>query len=256
MVDAIADGAGVSNQRPTVPPPTATKAAGMSSRPPRQGPEADLVERFLGQFRPRVAVDHRMTIFREPQLPAGAPDVVVVKWDAAVASRWEPARRQLTASDVQLVHFLATSGPADLASLAWHQFRRAPRALRVLADLGLVRESRGRWRAAPLRGVFAVRSIIAFEAKISNWSTAIEQAARNRWFASESYVLAPRGSALPSLVAGSRTFGVGVWVEGAAAPVLRAVRNEARQPVSYASWLFNEWAWRCSRTDAREEQAP
>jgi len=262
--DAIGAGAAGSDPQPfafatttrSEPPAAATKAAGMSSRPLRDGPEAELVTRFLERFRPRVGLDKRITIFREPQLPTGAPDIVAVKWDVGVASRWHPARASLTTRDVQLIHFLATSGPSDLASLAWHQFRRAPRALASLAELGLVRESRGQWSAAPLRSIFAVRSIIAFEAKISDWSGAIEQAARNRWFASESYVLAPRRAASPSLLAGSRARGVGVWVEGTAAPVLRPVRDESRQPVSYASWLFNEWAWRCARSQSETYSPP
>jgi hypothetical protein len=39
----------------------------------------------------------------------------------------------------------------------------------------------------------------------------------------------------------SQGLSIGVWIVGEAEPVLAA--PEAQQPVSYASWLFNEWVW-------------
>jgi hypothetical protein len=101
---------------------------------------------------------------------------------------------------------------------------------------------------------FAVRSIIAFEAKISSWAIAVQQAFINRWFATESYVLVPKHAPLHRLVTVAGDVGVGVWTEGARRPVLRAVKSDARQPVSYASWLFNDWSWRQARGEFRTDR--
>lgn len=222
------------------------RVLGVRSRRARRGPETDLVDRFLCDLRMPAANGVRITVFREPSLLSGYPDIVAVKWHEATTNQWHAARSSLRADDVRLLHFIATRGPVDETELRQHCFQRVRWALDQLMELRLVVNKSGKWRSAPLREAFAVRSIIAFEAKISDWATAVEQAALNLWFASESYVLAPSGGPRPSLIEAARAKGVGVWVEGSSRPALPAIRHEAGQPVSYASWLFNEWAWRCS----------
>jgi hypothetical protein len=220
-----------------------------SGRPQRPGPENDLVDRFLRDLRFPLNAGLRVTVFREPKLLSGFPDLVAVKWHHATAARWLNARATLGHDDIRLLHLLATNGPFVDADWTRYSIQDPSQSLQSLTAVGLVARTRGgAWRTAPMRDVFAVRSILAFEAKISSWGTAIEQAARNQWFASESYVVAPRGRRLTALVDAAKARGVGVWVEGARRPMLRAVRGDIRQPVSYASWLFNEWAWRNSLT--------
>jgi hypothetical protein len=98
-----------------------------------------------------------------------------------------------------------------------------------------------------LRKNFAVRRIVAFEAKISDWRGAIQQAALNKWFASESYILVPRIPARSVIIETAEAAGVGVWIEGEVSPYLVTPRVNSREPLSYASWLFNEWSWRFAR---------
>ncbi len=229
----------------------ATHAELPRTRQPRCGPENDLVERFLDQKALLNVRRQRVSFFREPKLLSGFPDLVAVRWDEPTAARWHESRAALVEDELRLLHFLTQVGACAETDLQRWSFSRVGAALGRLAASGLVHRHRGRWRAAPLTTTFAVRSIFAFEAKISNWAVAIGQAAVNRWFASESYVLVPRHVALEGLVGAARNVGVGVWLEGARRPVLRAVRSDVRQPVSYASWLFNEWSWRQSLRDSR-----
>lgn len=219
-------------------------AIGWRGRQPRVGPENELVERFLHGIRFRATAGTRLTIFREPKLQSGFPDIVAVRWDEDRAARWGAERASLHEDELRLLHFLTLTGTSCENSLRRHHFDGVDASLQRLADVGLVRRARSGWRASPLRSTFAVRSIVAFEAKISSWRSAIEQAFLNRWFASESYVLVPSNATLKRLVDAARDVGVGVWVEGEQAPVLRAVKCVDRQPVSYASWLFNDWCWR------------
>ncbi len=228
-----------------------TELAEIRCRRARSGPETDLVDRFLRSLRVRASVGMRVTVFREPRLATGFPDVVAVKWHETTTSRWLAARARLRTEHIRLLHFLATTGPVDELQLRMFATSQPRQALQQLANLHLVTHARGRWRAAPLREVFAVRSILAFEAKMSDWSAAVDQAALNRWFASESYVLAPAGRDRSSLIEAAAARGVGVWLDGARRPVLPATRSESKQPVSYASWLFNEWAWRSSLVHSR-----
>lgn len=121
----------------------------------------------------------------------------------------------------------------------------------MLRDVNLARSGRSGWRAAPVRQVFAARRIIAFEAKISDWPGVLEQASLNRWFASESYVLAPRGPRDPAILTAIRSLGIGLWIEGERRPSIPVSRRGASRPISYASWLFNEWAWRESMREVK-----
>jgi len=154
--------------------------------------------------------------------------------------------------DLRVLQLLVSSGPASEADLA-RLFGKVPTpSLRRLEAAGLVQHRTGTWAARRLEESFAVRGIVAFEAKISDWVQAIHQASANRWFASESYVLVPAVPRRSTLLTQARRAGVGVWVEGENTPVLEAPSTIDRQPMSFASWLFNEWAW----LDASMTQRP
>jgi hypothetical protein len=217
-------------------------AAGTRFRSRRSGPEADLVDRFVDALPLSTPRDCRTTLFREPRLLSGFPDLVAVTWHVPTTERWTGARREIATADLRLLQLLVSSGPAsetDLAGLLGN----VAASLRRLETAGLVRKRAGTWVSRRLEESFAVRGIVAFEAKISDWAQAIQQASANRWFASESYVLVPAVPRRGMLLAQARRAGVGVWVEGENTPVQQAPSNIDRQPMSFASWLFNEWAW-------------
>lgn len=185
----------------------------------------------------------RTTLFREPRLVSGFPDLVAVTWHVPTTERWAGARHALSTFDLRLVQLLVSHGEATEKQLNEFSGREALRALARLDAAGLVIERHGAWRVRRLKDAFAVRGIVAFEAKIADWAQALAQARQNTWFASESYVLVPRRPKTSSLVGEAGQVGVGVWVNGENAPLLAAKVNEG-QPLSYASWVFNEWAWR------------
>src|SRR5581483_8234047 len=85
----------------------------------------------------------------------------------------------------------------------------------------------------------------------------LRQAFQNTWFASESYLLLPRVPRCSDLKKEAARFGVGVAEQNK--PLYRSGVRPRRQhiPLSYASWLFNEWAWRVGNLDpAPGEDAP
>jgi hypothetical protein len=218
-------------------------AAGTRFRSRRSGPESDLVDRFVDALPLGTPRGCRTTLFREPRLLSGFPDLVAVTWHVPTAERWTGARREIATSDLRVLQLLVSSGPASEADLS-RLFVKVPAAsLRRLETAGLVGERAGTWASRRLEESFAVRGIVAFEAKISNWTQAIQQASANRWFASESYVLVPAVPRRGTLLTQARRAGVGVWVEGDNAPVQEAPSTIYPQPMSFASWLFNEWAW-------------
>ena len=219
---------------------TNPKKSGILFRKGRPGPEQDLVEWFLelGAVKPRRG--ERLTIFREPRLPSGSPDLVAVVWKESVVAEWGTERRRVSSSDLRLLHHLATAGPAMRADLIVLFGSETDRSLERLArsDMALLRGNH--WRARPLSKIFAIRRIIAIEAKVSEWRAALDQAFINTWFTPESYVLVPVIPRGASLLDTALKQGIGVLSKQR--PHLEP--RPAMRPRSYASWLFNEWSWR------------
>ena len=211
------------------------------TRTATQGPELDVVRAFLESGIGKGRRDDQVSVFCEPLLETGYPDIVVVHWQQSRAEAWPTARADLTADDVKLLHSLARARCALRAELGC---RRHARSLERLVAAGVVTVS-SRWvRCRPLGEIFAVSRIIALEAKVSDWRNGLRQAFLNTWFASESFLLVPRVPARSQIVEEARRAGVGVVdaSQRLTAPHVAARRD--RLPQSYASWLFNEWAWR------------
>ena len=209
------------------------------------GPETDLVEWFLVNWKVRVPKGCQLTIFREPHLESGYPDLVLVNWHVETASQWDPSRAQVTPRDLRLMQFLALQGPTPEERLVASFGRSTTAILNRLEAASMVKMVRKVWRASPLARTFAVREIIAVEAKMTRCRVALQQASLNTWFASSSYIL------LPNIPAGSRYLetakqeGVGIWAKSGHGEDQRTTGRQDL-PRSYASWLFNEWAWRAS----------
>jgi hypothetical protein len=117
-----------------------------------------------------------------------------------------------------------------------------------LRDADLITLSGGKIAPKKLSRSFAVKHIFAIEAKISNWSKALEQASANRWFASHSFILIPPNRSIARISERASELGIGVLVfddhevNQVVAPKVFSI------PASYGSWLFNEWALRRGRS--------
>ncbi|MGO9262628.1 MAG: hypothetical protein ACLQU1_41065 [Bryobacteraceae bacterium] len=219
-------------------------AKGPSFRRRCPGPEETLIDWFLEQELVRVPRGHRATVFREPRLPSGFPDLVIVIWREAVAREWNPVRASLLAPDLRLMHWLTSSGPQDPSAVA-ALFPDSTRALERLERAGMVRKVEGRWKNQSLSAVFAATQIIAVEAKMKEWRSALGQAHLNTWFASHSCVLVPRVPRHSTLLQDAHELGLTVFDQEQASYNLTEQRSFA--PRSYVSWLFNDWAWRASQ---------
>jgi hypothetical protein len=208
-------------------------------RASNDGPEKDLVAEFVGKLPFRMRPGRRHAIFVEPWLESGAPDLVYVEWKPAVVTRWRSVRASLGLQDIKLLQLLYSRrwqlrdiedllGPALLP------------AIEKLSRAGLLL-LKGRYlQPTTLARAFAATRIVAIEAKVSQWSRAIEQAHLNTWFASESYILMPRKPRSSRILERAKAAGIGVWVMNAVPTRVLSPRRH-RLPASYASWQFNEW---------------
>jgi hypothetical protein len=221
-------------------------AAGLSFRTPTAGPEFELVEEYIDNQLPPAPRGQQRTVFVEPEIESGFPDVVAVYWHASTALRWSSARTELTKVDVRVAHFLAMVGISDLDTFRPFFRKCVAPSLERLRSAGIVRSTSKTWQLRSLREIFAVRRLVAIEAKIDQWRDGLHQAIQNTWFASESYLLLPRVPKGSALLEEALRLGVGVKTRDQKLDSSEGPARRDRIPKSHASWLFNEWAWRAA----------
>jgi hypothetical protein len=228
---------------------TARPELGATFRTQRRGPETDLLDWFLEAHPFRVPSDTRVTIFREPRLESGFPDLVVVFWDAARTKHWREERADLKTEDIRLVHYLLQLGPTSRDTLRRAFTKNVTPNLDRLEAADLVWRLGEEWSPRDLRESFAVTRIAAIEAKVDDWSAALKQAFLNTWFASDSHVLLPEIPKNAGATAEAQALGIGICTR--AKPLFTSHTPGQQLPRSYASWLFNEWTWRASLAEPR-----
>lgn len=214
-----------------------------------QGPEADLLAEALATCSSLI---RRQQLFEEPRLPTGFPDAVLVELSRGY-SPITPARIALREEHLQLLHHVTRRGGVftftELAEqLLWRK-RDIEAAAVSLAAAELVTCERGLLHARPSREVFAARRIVAVEAKVRDWRSALNQAVANTWFASHSLILMPAARVRSAVMDAARAWGIGILAfDGARLAI--PVRPRANPiPCSYGSWVLSERA--LSNTSAR-----
>lgn len=211
------------------------------------GPEQDLVLAFLSAATLELRPGRSLTVFAEPAIDSGYPDLVGVVWRSEVARQWSIERERLRAADLRLLHLLSTKGALELSFLREVFQRGFNGMLTRLEEANVVSVGKTRCRARSLKSIFAVEHIVAIEAKVSATQRVIKQACANTWFSSESHALLPRPQTGKRLTSMAASLGVGMLsfehdhVAQVCEASIRAV------PLSYGSWLFNEWTWRVAR---------
>jgi hypothetical protein len=249
-------GGGLPHDR-CVSPPDGSEAIrsyqriGLRARIEAPGRESDLVGQYIRDHLPAPQGGDVRTVFCEPKLESGFPDAVVVYWAPSVAQNWSPLRAILSVADLRSYQWILSQGEPQLeqeelaAELPYT--RQASQTIERLVSARLLLDGDDGLQVPPLASNFAVTRLVAIEAKVKEPSRGLLQAARNGWFASESYLLTERTPQSQVFTERARSMGVGLVSQDddlAQAP-LAAERRPL--PVSYASWLFNEWVWRAAR---------
>lgn len=217
---------------------------GVSFRRRRPGPELDLIESFLRAMPLHIPRGCRATVFREPQLESGFPDLVIVVWRVAMTREWRPARIALKPQDLRVMHYLHRTRRANFRDLRQCFPRTTTASLERLQEAKMIRRVGESWASYALSRSFAATKIIAVEAKVGKWAAALDQAVLNTWFASTSYILIPNSPSGHILDVAQR-LGIGVCsLDDGDVREVDAV--SCGLPRSYASWILNDWAWRAS----------
>lgn len=187
-----------------------------------------------------------MAIFIEPRLESGFPDLVICVFDRSIYSNWEENRSKIKNNDLKLLQHLSIYGNESFTGLTQRIGGIEPMLTQSLTRLqrsGLAQEDAEGWTASPLDCTFAIRDLIAIEAKINSWKSGLRQAHLNTWFASRSFLLVPRNASLDRIYSANPS-ALGVLVQDEEGTILAKDADTYPLPSSYVSWLFNEWIGR------------
>jgi hypothetical protein len=222
----------------------------------QDGPEEEFVRGFLANLKTTGRQDLQLTVFKEPRIESGSPDLVGVIWRPSIAEKWTPARLELGRYDIRLMHYFFDTGCSELSKVEKLFGPRAKQSVCKLEAADMVQLRGQRISPRPLKKMYAVKHIFAIEAKMNGWRAALKQAFLNRWFATSSYVLLSHVPSNSNVTTEAQSLGVDIWSSDNCVFNLNSHSAQSR-PVSYTSWLFNEWSWRAwalpSPQDAKSE---
>ncbi len=218
----------------------------MKNRKRTEGPESALVDSFLMSFEEMFGEKGlKFSVFIEPYIDIGFPDIIGVLWDEKSTKVWSKERMLINSKDIRILNHLSLQdklkSELDLHRELGYSEREVDRSITRLNNAGLIIPTRNKYKACPLKKVFAPRRIIAIEAKMSDWKGAFRQARINKWFASESYVLFPGEAARKDILDYSKFSQIGVIAKERNNFVHLSNSEKINIPTSYGSWLINEW---------------
>lgn len=211
----------------------------------RHGPEAELVSRFINSGFFETTQEIFYSVFIEPRVGTTVPDIVIVCWDYSIGKNWPEGRLGLGLTELRIAHLLFMNGPKSRSQLVKFYPRNLQTSIKRLLDSEVINEIDDHYQIQTLDLIFAAREIIAIEAKISSISKAIEQAHRNTWFASKSYVLTSIEKPSKDLIENASKKGVGYWsINKSSQTEIISDPSSTPIPNSFISWYFNDLAWK------------
>lgn len=210
------------------------------------GPESEFVNCFLSKYKNDFFDKNKSTtIFSEPFVGSGFPDIVIVNWDKSQSPKWNIARNQLKQTDIKILHHMLINKNYYTEKIINSQLgfplKEVKNSLKrmKLADL-IIEDIDGKIYLAKDEELFFIQSIIAIEAKIGNWKKAFIQAETNQWFSSESFVLLPDQTINSSVLDYAMKSTVGLISFNKHHIKIIKEPQKQNMPVSFCSWVFNE----------------
>lgn len=219
---------------------------GLTVRTSLNGPETELTQQFISQFKNKISsMKRHYALFHEPLLPTGFPDIVAVSYNPKLFQDWSYNRSILKKSDFKILHHLHYISGENSIVIQKQLGITADiliQSLERLLDANLIRRSKNKWLPKSIRSTYGVTKIQAIEAKMKDWNGVLRQANMNQWFASESCILVPIKAPSASVMNRAKANGIGV-ITLPTGEKLKTIQKPVKGslPSSYASWMFNEW---------------
>jgi len=230
---------------------------GYVARTSTQGDEFEMVNKYIEHLlnKYQKLKKKKIAIFIEPQIDTGYPDIVIVEYYNNAGVEWNEIRSKLSISDFKILFQIQKQKNAKVSSLIellGFTEGELSKSLNKLSQCGLIHlsEKQDYVRNVQLHSYSHINKIVSIEAKINKWSEAIQQASKNVWFSTESYILMNKDSCNDLIVKKCAENGVGIiLVNGVIKTILKSEHRSF--PVSYTSLLFNEWIHR--KANCQEE---
>ncbi len=223
---------------------------GISTRTQIEGPESVLLNEFVEQYIGQISsLKRHYALFYEPLLPTGYPDLVIATYKPQKYESWTDERTKLGVLELKVLHhlyFIGSSTSTLIEQQLGLESKLLLRILERLMDASLVKRAKQQWLPRPLSVCYGISNIKTIEAKISDWHSVFSQANMNRCFSSESCVLSPVSKPSEQVINNAKANGIGIYAmpSGKRAKILQKPERLSGLPVSYASWLLNEWIGR------------
>ncbi|MCH3975182.1 MAG: hypothetical protein LKF49_04105 [Bifidobacterium tibiigranuli] len=218
-------------------------------RKPTEGPEIDLVRRFVEDVCNRNAHSSRRTreiVFLEPRIDSGYPDIVIAHYDDSVLDDWSLDRALLSDTELRILSYLVQRHCGlyedDLTQTLGFSMSRMTESLQLLADCHMVNRIGKRWKAAGRSSFLGIRKLVTIEAKMSSAASALSQAFRNTRFASHSYVLLGSSHPTTKTCEAYERLGVGLLASSRFEEIVKPEKHML--PGCYVTLQFNEWIGR------------
>ncbi|MCI6266497.1 MAG: hypothetical protein MR598_06625 [Erysipelotrichaceae bacterium] len=112
--------------------------------------------------------------------------------------------------------------------------------LEKLYDADLIVRKNGFYEPKSLELIYGIKKLEAFEAKINNITTVVEQANVNNWFASKTFILSNVNHPTEKTMQKLEKTGVGMYALDQDFIKLKEAKIHSL-PTCYISLLFNEW---------------
>ena len=213
-----------------------------------QGPEAELVKKFLELKSIFIGENLEYEVFTEAYAEAGIPDILIVAWDKHFSTNWCLERNKLVRDDIKILHHISTFKKLGIhKSKIFQQLGYTniviDKSLVKLDKAGLINEVDGRICVNEIKEKFFIRKIITIEAKIKNWQHALKQAQLNENFSSHSYVLLP-SERINKNILSCFDGRIGLLSQDSAKVVFKKKAAGATLPRSSFSWMLNEFIGR------------
>ena len=207
-----------------------------------------LEEFLLSDFFNNLLHGKNNLLIQEPYTGLGFPDLVCVLWDESIRKKWTKKRNHLTIIDVKILHHLYNTkiynSFYEISLILNFSLKQIQQSIERLCNAKMLKiNSKNQVKVKKLNEIFFVQEIISIEAKLRDWSRALEQSFNNTLFSSQSYILFPQKHITNNLIETYRNTNIGIITYDNSYSIIKEAKKQ-KIPVSLTSWLFNEYIGR------------
>lgn len=218
------------------------------SRKPTVGPELELTNQFITSMVKNYKNKNcNLALFIEPKISSGYPDVVIAEYNPKIIDNWTEKRTTLGTSELALLSMLYSNEVVSFQkniNSTYPNNRNILSSIEKLLDCKMIDRKNGQWVLINKHKLFTISKLIAIEAKINNWQTALTQAMLNIGYANQSFILSNVKNPKESTIEMIKEHGIGIYNIQEEQAKLISEAKKFPMANNKTVWQFNEWIGR------------